>query len=747
MNQIQTITLPVEGMTCASCVARVEKVLANADGVTGAAVNLASEKVTLTIDPSKADLIRLAALIEDAGYKLLLPATESTQALSASPVTSVENHQERHYRELKSDFILSAALTIPVMIVSMISMTDWFMGWSPLSMDEINKLLFIASSVVVLFPGRRFFESAWRLARHFSADMNTLVAVGTGTAYLFSSLVVLFPQWFPDASARNTLYFDTAATITTLILMGRLLEAKAKRRTTDAIQNLLTLQPKTARVRRNGNELDVPLGGLVVNDIVIVRPGELIPVDGIVTTGSSSVDESLVTGESLPVEKLAGQGVIGGTLNKNGSLEFRATAVGNNTVLANIVRLVEEAQGSKAPIQALADKVASVFVPVVIAIALLTFVLWLLIGGIPFTSAMINFIAVMVIACPCALGLATPTAIMVGTGVGASHGILIRNAISLERAETIHTIVLDKTGTITEGKPSVTDFEVLNGFEKSIVIGHVASLEKKSEHPLGAAVVSYATLNGVETRPVQEFVAIAGLGLTGTIDGESIIIGNMQMMERSGIGIADARGAIDRLSTEGKTPVLAALGGRLCAVIGIADTIKPGTKNAVAELLRMGFEVVMMTGDNERTARAIGIAAGIENIVAGVLPQQKAEHIKRLQSGGNVVAMVGDGINDSPALAQADVSIAMGSGTDVAMETADITLMHSDLKGVVDAIRLSKRTLLGIRQNLFWAFIYNIIGIPIAALGLLNPMVAAAAMAMSSVSVVSNSLRLRRFKL
>jgi Cu+-exporting ATPase len=748
MKVVQTLTLPVEGMTCASCVARVEKVLKKVDGVENATVNLASEKVTLVFDPTKADLAQLAAVVDEAGYKLLLPTPAATQTAPGTVEgRPVETHQEQTYRKLKSDFLFSAALTLPIMFFSMVSMADWFMRWSPLSMDEVNKLLFLATTVVVFIPGRRFFQSALKLAKHFSADMNTLVAVGTGTAYIFSTLVVLFPEWLPVAAGENAIYFDTAATITTLILMGRLLEAKAKQRTTDAIKELMGLQPKTARVRRNGNESDIPVSDLIVNDTIIVRPGEKIPVDGVITSGATSIDESLVTGESLPVDKAAGQKVIGGTINKNGSIEFRATAVGKDTVIANIVRLVEEAQGSKAPIQALADKIASVFVPVVITIAMVTFLLWYFVGGIPFTAAMINFIAVMIIACPCALGLATPTAIMVGTGLGASHGILIKNAESLERAEKVQTIVLDKTGTITEGKPSVTDFEVLNGFDRHRVLQRAASLENKSEHPLGKAIVEYARQQSTELASVESFESAPGLGLMGISAGDSIVAGNNGMMEKKTIDITAAQGASSRLANDGKTPVLVALNGTLCAVFGIADTIKPGSSESIVQLKKMGFSVVMITGDNEQTARAIAHQAGIDTVIAGVLPQEKAEHIKRLQQEGKSVAMVGDGINDAPALAQADVSIAMGSGTDVAMETADITLMHSDLQGVVDAIRLSKRTILSIKQNLFWAFFYNVIGIPVAALGLLNPMVAAAAMAMSSVSVVSNSLRLRRFRM
>ncbi len=744
MKTIETMTLPVEGMTCASCVARVEKVLKRVEGVESAAVNLASERVTLSFDMTRASLGQLATVVEEAGYKLLLPSPTIKPA--GADLAPIDIHLDKAYRKLKSDFLLSVVLTAPIMLVSMISMTDWFMRWSPLSMDELNKMLFLVTTVVVFVPGRRFFQSAWKLAKHFSADMNTLVAVGTGTAYVFSSLVALFPGWIPTAAAANNLYFDTAATITTLILMGRVLETKAKRRTTDAIKKLLGLQPKTALVRRKGTELTIAVSDLILDDTVIVRPGEKIPVDGIVTGGYTSVDESLVTGESMPVDKVIGQTVIGGTINKNGSIEFRTTAVGRDTVIAHIVRLVEEAQGSKAPIQALADKIASVFVPTVIGIGLVTFILWYFVGGLPFTGSMINFIAVLIIACPCALGLATPTAIMVGTGLGATRGILIKNAESLERAQKIHTVVLDKTGTVTDGKASVTDFIALNGFSENIVLQRAASLESKSEHPLGRAVVEYAGRLHVELNGVESFDSMPGSGLRGLVHGDIVVIGNQALMKELSIDISAADQISSGLSGRGIAPVFVAIHGTVSGVFGIADRIKPSSRAAIEELKKMGLHVVMITGDNERTARAIAEQAGVDSVIAEVRPHEKAGHIKQLQAKGISVAMVGDGVNDAPALAQADVSIAMGTGTDVAMETADITLMHSDLAGVVQSIRLSKRTILSIKQNLFWAFLYNVIGIPVAALGLLNPMVAAGAMALSSVSVVSNSLRLRRYR-
>ena len=738
MNQktIQTLTLPVEGMTCASCVLRVEKALKKVEGVQAANVNLASENVTLTFDGTKADLARLSSAVEDAGYKLLVPTTRPSEG----------SHQEEAYRKLRSEFIFSVVLTVPILALSMISQTTWFARHSFLSIDEVSKLLFLATTLVMFVSGKRFFTIAWKLIRHFGVDMNTLVAVGTGTAYLYSTLVVLFPQWMSAGNTTPHIYFDTAATIVTLILMGRLLESKAKLKTTDAIKKLLGLQPKTARVLRNGVELDVPLGDLVKEDVVIVRPGERVAVDGIITRGFTSLDESMVTGESMPVEKTVGHKVIGGTINKNGSIEFRATAVGKDTVIAQIIKLVEEAQGSKAPIQALADRIASVFVPVVISLAVITFILWYLVGGLPFTGAMINFIAVLIIACPCALGLATPTAIMVGTGLGASRGILIKNAESLERAHKLQTVIFDKTGTVTEGKPSATDIIPLNGFDEKTLLLRAASVESRSEHPIASAIVDHARETGLALSGVESFQSLTGLGLTAVVDGDAVLIGNEALMKEYATDTTVAEAPASKLSQAGKTLIYVAINGKLAGLIGVADTIKPTSREAIAQLKRMNLEPVMITGDNERTAAAIAGQAGIDRVIAGVMPQDKAAQVRAQQSSGRIVGMVGDGINDAPALAQADVSIAMGTGTDVAMETADITLMRGDLTGVVDAIKLSHRTILAIRQNLFWAFIYNVIGIPVAALGLLNPMIAAAAMAMSSVSVVSNSLRLRTYR-
>jgi Cu+-exporting ATPase len=739
-NSVKTLTLPVEGMTCASCVLRVEKTLKKVDGVQEASVNLATEKVTLTFDPTKIELPKLARAVEEVGYKLVLPkSVTSSQKLLSS--------HEESYKKLKRDFLFSALLTAPIIFISMVSMTDLFMSWSPLSRDDVNKVLLILTTLVMVVSGKRFFTIAWKLAKHFTSDMNTLVTVGTGTAYLYSALAILFPSWLGIHHASEHIYFDTAATIITLILLGRLLEARAKNRTADAITKLIELQPKMARVLRNGNEMDIPIDEVVKDDIVLVRPGEKIPVDGIITKGFTSVDESMVTGESVPVEKTVGQKVIGGTINKNGSIEFRATAVGEETVIAHIVKLVEEAQGSKAPLQTLADKIASVFVPTVIVIAVVTFFVGFLVADLGFTQAMMNFIAVLIIACPCALGLATPTAIMVGTGLGASRGILIKNAESLERAHNIQKVVLDKTGTITEGKPSVTDVFVFNRFDEETLLRYSASLESKSEHPFGKAIVKYARARLVSFGEVESFQSFTGLGATAVVNGDTVAVGNRSMMKEYAIAADDTASRVSQLSEQGKTPIFVAINGLLAGVIGVADTIKPTSKEAVRRLKQLGIDVVMITGDNKRTAEAIARQAGIEHVIAEVLPQDKAAKVKELQSSGKIVAMVGDGINDAPALAQADIGIALGTGTDVAIETADITLMKGDLLSVAEAIMLSKKTVRTIKQNLFWAFIYNVVGIPVAAFGLLNPIYAAAAMAFSSVSVVTNSLRLRQTKL
>jgi len=741
---ITTLSLPVEGMTCASCVLRVEKALRRVDGVAEANVNLATEKVSLAFDTTKTNLRALSAAVEDAGYKLLLPAGREKSIGDESE----NSHQQRAYGQLKKDFVLSITLAVPVMVVSMMEMTSWFSRWSSLSTDETNRLLLLAAAPVMFISGKRFFTSAWQVGKHLSADMNTLVAVGTGVAYFYSLFAVMFPQWLGHGGTTGPVYFDTAVTIITLILLGRLLEARAKWRASDAIKKLIGLQAKTAKVIRGGVEIEIEVEKLAIGEVIRVRPGEKIPVDGSITQGSTTIDESMVTGESFPVEKTIGQKVVGGTINKNGSIEFRATAVGKETVIAQIVKLVEEAQGSKAPIQNMADSIASVFVPIVIGIAVITFLLWYFVMGSGFSSAMINFVAVLIIACPCALGLATPTAIIVGTGRGASIGVLIKNAQSLEHAHSIKTIVFDKTGTITEGKLSVTDVIVFGGSDKQRLVAQAASLESRSEHPLGHAIVEYANAEKIApSGRIDSFENFEGRGVAGAVDGARVLAGNLSFMEERSVNTREAQSSLQVLAAEGKTPVFVAMEGKLSGAFFVSDKIKPGVKATIDRLEKMGIEALMMTGDHELVAAAIAKEAGIHRYFAGVLPQEKASRIKDVQSGGNIVAMVGDGVNDAPALAQADVGIAMGSGTDVAMESADITLMKPDLQGVLEAIELSRQTVRTIKQNLFWAFIYNVVGIPLAAFGMLNPAIAAGAMAFSSVSVVSNSLRLKRRKL
>ena len=749
-HQIETLTLPVEGMTCASCVVRVEKTLKKIDGVQIANVNLATEAVVLSFDPTKTSLDVMAKAVEGAGYKLAIPQKPSEgSSVSASRLSEgyIESYQEKSYRQLKREFLFSITLAIPIMLINMLSMTTWFMSNIPLSMDEVNKLLLILTTPVMIVSGKRFFKPAWKLAQHFAADMNTLIAVGTAAAFFYSAAIVLFPRWFPAGTNLQEVYFDSAAIIITLILMGRMLEARAKHKASDSIKLLFGLQPKTAWIIKDQKEIEIQIFKVIVGDVIIVRPGERIPVDGVILKGNSSIDESMVSGESIPVEKTIGDKVIGGTINRNGGFEFRTTAIGADTIVAHIAKLVEEAQGSKAPIQHLTDKIASVFVPVVMVIALAAFCIWYFAIGIVFSAALMNAIAVLVIACPCALGLATPTAIMVGMGRGASLGVLIKNADGLERAHKINTIVFDKTGTITIGKPSVTDIQLFGGITEQSLMQLSASLENKSEHPLGVAIVEAAENRSITLAEVDSFQSLTGFGVMGSVGGQRTAVGNEKMISDLSIDISSAVKAIANFSEQGKTPILVAVEGKLMGVIAVADTIHSTSKEVVVQLKEMGIEVMMLTGDNYCTAHAIATQAGIDKVFAEVLPQEKSAKVKELQSTGKTIAMVGDGINDAPALAQAYVGIALGTGTDVAMETADITLMKSDLRGVLRAIRLSRQTVRTIKQNLFWAFLYNSIGIPLAALGLLNPMFAAGAMALSSVSVVTNSLRLRRAKL
>jgi Cu+-exporting ATPase len=738
----EKITVAIGGMTCAACVNRIEKALGKLEGVSEAQVNLATEKATLLYRPDKVGKTEFRKTIEDLGYEIRGFEAEFSADREAK-ARSLE------VRNQKRKFLISAALSVAIF---MGSMPEWFPWWPEFL--QYHFTLFLLTTPVQFWAGWQFYRGFWLALKHRTSDMNTLIAVGTSAAYIYSTVVTFFPQWFRARGLDLGVYYDTSAMIITLILLGKLLEAIAKGHTSSAIKRLMGLQAKTARVVRNGQEMDIPVEEVRKGDGVIVRPGEKIAVDGIVREGNSAVDESMLTGESLPVEKHAGDPVMGGTINKTGSFKFEATKVGKDTALAQIIKLVEEAQGSKAPIQRLADRVASVFVPTVISIALGTFAVWMIFGPKPgFTLALLNFVAVLIIACPCALGLATPTAIMVGTGRGAENGILIKGGESLETIHRVNTILFDKTGTLTQGRPAVTDIVAEKGFDRTQVLEWAASAEKGSEHPLGEAIVRAAEENGLGLKPVDAFEAIPGQGIKAKINGDAILLGNLKLMEENGVELDGIEKDLERLAGEGKTPMLVARNHSAAGIIAVADTLKPYSKEAVEALQRMGLEAVLITGDNERTGKAVAAQMGINQVLAEVLPWEKSQQVKRLQEEGKVVAMVGDGINDAPALAQADVGIAIGTGTDVAMESSDITLITGDLRAVVTAIQLSKRTIHTIRQNLFWAFFYNVLGIPIAA-GilypfwgiLLNPMIASAAMAMSSVSVVSNSLRLRRFR-
>ena len=734
------ITLPIEGMTCASCVLRVEKALKKIDGVQDAIVNLANEQAQVKIDPEKVDIEKLKEAVERAGYSVI----ESKED-RFTVEDFVDKEREKYLNDLKNDLKFALLFTIPVFIISMLIMYKPFENLINGFANYTSYLLFVLTTPIVFKSGKRFFKIAYNNLKHFSADMNTLVAVGTGSAYLYSSLVTFFPLLFglSDHHSHFQVYYDTSAVIITLILFGRYLEAKSKSRTSEAIKKLIGLKPKTANVLRDGKEITVKIDELKINDLVIVRPGERIPADGFIISGFSTIDESMITGESIPVEKKDGDKVIGGTINLSGSFNFRVSAIGKNSVLGQIIKLVEEAQSSKAPIQNLADKIASVFVPVVILIAIVTFVGWLL-SGATFSTALIHFVAVLIIACPCALGLATPTALIVGTGIGADNGILIKNAQSLELTHKITDLVLDKTGTITEGKPKVDEIIFLKDSNKEFNLRLIASAEDKSEHPIAKAIRDYAKENRINLIEPDSFRYFPGFGVEANFGEDKIIIGTEDLMKRNGIDFSPFADLINSLFSESRILVFVAINQNPVAIISISDPIKKNSIQAVEKIKSLGINVLMITGDNEETARSIAEKTEIEKYFARVLPDEKAKVISQLKGENKVVAMVGDGINDAPALAEADVSIAMSSGTDIAMETADITLMKNDLMDVYKAIKLSQLTIRAIKQNLFWAFIYNVIGIPLAAFGVLNPMIAAAAMSLSSVSVVTNSLRIRK---
>jgi Cu+-exporting ATPase len=745
-----TIELPITGMTCASCVRNVERAINKQAGILSVNVNLATEKASVTYLPGSVRRSDLVKAVESAGYGVL------DLSNAAQPEDAERAAREAEIERQKRLVLIGALFTIPLFLMSMardllmlgyenpmagMGMADpnmpWFMwnGWA--------FVFFLLATPVQLIVGKQYVVGAWKAARNGTTGMDTLIAIGSLTAYIYS-VVVLIAIIFNIEPLIGHVYFETAVVILTLITLGKLLEARAKGRTSEAIKKLMGLAPRTAYLLRDGQEVEVNIDDVVEGDVVVVRPGERIPVDGVVIEGRSSVDESMLTGESLPVNKTTGSNVIGATVNKQGRLIIEATHVGVQTALAQIVRLVEQAQGSKAPIQRVADQVSGVFVPIVLTLAALTFLGWLVIGQVGFTTAMIHAVAVLVIACPCALGLATPTAVMVGTGKGAEMGILFKNSEALENAHRLNIVALDKTGTITKGEPSVTDILPLNGYEVDELLRLTASAERASEHPLAQAVVKAAQDKGMNLSQLQAFEAESGRGVRAVVDGKTILVGSLRYLREQGVDVANVETQVSALQQNARTVVASAVDNVAVGVLGIADTVKESSRDAVKALRNIGLEVVMITGDNEKTAQAIAREVGIERVLADVLPGQKADAVKSLQAGGKLVGMVGDGINDAPALAQADVGIAIGTGTDIAMEASDVTLMSGDLVGVARAIQLSKATMRTIYQNLFWAFIYNIILIPVAIAGLLVPVLAAAAMAFSSVFVVSNSLTLRK---
>ena len=720
---VKKVEINVEGMHCASCSTLITRALKKAPGVVTVNVNYASRKARVEYDESQTNEQKLVALITSKGYPSKIGTDPDTERLV----------REKEIAGLKFFLVFSAVFAIPALLVGMVFM----------DLPYRMLVLFLLATPVQFIAGKSFYLGAWSALKNRTASMDTLIAVGTSAAYGYSVAAML--------GLVQEQYFETAAVLITLVILGKYLEAIAKGRTSEAIRQLMGLTPKVATVIRDGRELEIPVGDVTVGDLVLVKPGEKIPVDGVVTEGGSAVDESMITGESIPVEKTKGSGVIGGTINKHGVIRFMATKVGGDTVLSQIVRLVEDAQGSKADIQRFADKVSGIFVPVVICLAIVTFLAWFFVLGQPFSFSLMVAVAVLVVACPCSLGLATPTAIMVGTGIGAQRGILIKNAESLEMMHNINAVVFDKTGTITEGKPKVTNFLTAETeSERGLLIGYAYAVERNSEHPLAEAIVDYAKRENAMHGEVADFSAIPGFGVSATVGGKSVYLGKP---EKESPG-ADIAAAIGHLQEEGKTVMVLKVDGVLRGIIAVADTIKPTSAQAVADLRTLGIETWMITGDNEQTARAIAKTAGITNVFAGVLPQDKAAYVKKLQETGLKVVMVGDGINDAPALAQADIGIAMGSGTDVAMEAGTVVLMRSDPQDVPRAIRLGRKTIGKIKQNMVWALVYNVIGIPIAAgvlypaFGiLLSPMIAGGAMAMSSVSVVTNALTLRWAKL
>ncbi|GET43931.1 heavy metal translocating P-type ATPase [Microseira wollei] len=744
---MQNTTLKLRGMGCASCAKSIEDAIRSVPGVNQCIVNFGAERATVEYHPKKTDLQVIQDAVIAAGY------SASAIHIMAAEDDAENRAKSREIRDLTRKFVVAAILSTVIVLGSIPMMTGVHIPLIPMWLHN-PWLQLVLTSPILFWCGASFYANAGKAFKRHAATMDTLVALGTSAAYIYSLFPTIFPDWFTAQNLRPDVYYEAAAVIITLILLGRLLENRAKSQTGEAIRKLIGLLAKTARLIRKNQEFDVPIEAVEIGDVILVRPGEKIPVDGKVIEGTSTIDESMVTGESVPVKKQPGDEVIGATINKTGSFKFQATRVGKDTVLAQIVQLVQQAQASKAPIQRLADQVTGWFVPAVIAIALLAFIIWFNVMG-NLTLALIATVGVLIIACPCALGLATPTSVMVGTGKGAENGILIKGASSLELTHKIKTIVLDKTGTITQGKPTVTDFVTVKGTanrNEIKLLQLAASVERNSEHPLAEAVVRYAQSQQVELVEVRDFEAIAGSGVQALVYQERVYIGTQRLMEELGITMEALPKDKERLEYLGKTVIWIAVDGEIAGLMGISDALKPNSAQAVKALQKMGLEVVMLTGDNRRTAEAIAREVGINRVLAEVRPDQKAATVEKLQSEGKIVAMVGDGINDAPALAQADVGIAIGTGTDVAIAASDITLISGDLLGIVTAIQLSRATMNNIRQNLFFAFIYNVAGIPIAAgilfpiFGwLLNPIVAGAAMAFSSVSVVTNALRLRNF--
>ena len=779
----ETIRIPVTGMTCAACQARVQRTLQKQPGVHDATVNLMMHDAAVTFDPSAITPERLVDAIRATGYGAELASPEQT---AFDEQEARDRAQAGEYHELRAKAFTSLALGIVMMILSMPLMMAWahvgmggqtdpllhrLTGWMDAGLSNalpwlyeldpraIAWMLLVMTTFVMAWAGRHFYTRAWSALRHRSADMNTLVALGTGAAFLYSLVATVAPDFFLQRGIAPDVYYEAVVIIIALVLLGNMFEARAKTRTSSALRALVQLQPKTARVLRAGQELDVPVEHVLSGDTVVVRPGERLPVDGDIIAGESAVDESMLTGESMPVAKHPGDRVIGGTINRTGAFRYRATTLGAESVLAQIVTLMRDAQSSRAPIQRLADRISGIFVPVVVVIAAVTFIVWYIVADASIVRAVSAAVAVLIIACPCAMGLAVPTAVMVSTGKGAELGILIKGGEALQRAGDVTTVVLDKTGTVTEGQPAVTDVAVAPGssFDEpdgvARLLALVASLERSSEHPLADAIVRHAAERGLGMEAAESFVSVTGQGATGVVRGIALAIGNERLMGDWAIDVSPLRARADAWASEGKTPMYIATDGALAGLIAVADPIKASSRDAIARLHAMGLQVAMLTGDNEHTAAAVARDAGIDQVVAGVLPSGKVTEIRRLQDTGEVVAMVGDGINDAPALAQADIGLAIGTGTDIAVEAADVVLMRGDLRSAAQAIALSRRTMRTMKQNLFWAFIYNVIGIPVAAgvlyplTGLLlSPIIASGAMAFSSVSVVTNSLRLRRFR-